>query len=72
VQSSTSNSRYYGQISSGGTAEKVWRNHNYEVTFRFTSDDLRSRFLAEALRILRPDLWQLVSTNDKDPPTPRH
>ena len=67
VQNSASKSHFYGLISSSGTTVKVWRDNGHEVTFRFTSEDLRSRFLSEGSRILRPGLWQLVSTNDNDP-----
>lgn len=62
----------YPQISSGGTTGNVWETNDGKVTFRFTSIDLRSRFLTEATRIFRSDLWKLISTDDDDPATPRH
>jgi hypothetical protein len=71
VQNRASKSHSYGQISSGGTTEEIWRNNDHEVTFRFTSGELRSTFLSEGSRIFRSGLWQLVSTNDKDPAAPR-
>ncbi|GAA0731986.1 hypothetical protein GCM10010199_48970 [Dactylosporangium roseum] len=62
----------YPQIASGGTTGDVWEKNDNQVKFRFTSAELRASFLVEAARIFRAGLFQLVSTDDADPATPRH
>lgn len=60
------------QISSGGTTGDVWEKNDKQVKFRFTSAELRERFLAEAARIFHAGLFEPISTDDVDPATPRH
>jgi hypothetical protein len=60
------------QIAPGGTTGDVWEKNDSQVTFRFTSAELRASFLEHAARIFHADLFAIVSTDDADPATPRH
>jgi hypothetical protein len=60
------------QIASGGTTGDVWEKNERQVTFRFTSAELRASFLEHAARIFHAGLFEVVSTDDADPATPRH
>ena len=55
------------QISWGGTKEPDWQRNGGKVVLRFTSADRRTRFLAEANRVLVQGLWTKLSQNDNDP-----
>lgn len=59
------------RISWGGTKDEDWRQAGHKVTFRFSNPDYRLNFKAEATRILRENLFDIISENDDDPANPQ-
>jgi hypothetical protein len=55
----------------GGTKDSDWQRDGHQVTFRFSADQYREGFLAEARRLLPTSLWEIVGQRDDDPATPR-
>ena len=55
------------QISWGGTKEPEWKRNGGKVVLRFTSADRRTRFLAEANRVIVQGFWTKLSQRDDDP-----
>jgi len=55
----------------GGTKDQNWICDNHTVTFRFTTTEYRSRFVAEGRRLLPESLWSVVRENDNDPAHPQ-
>lgn len=55
----------------GGTKDQDWKRNDHCVTFRFTSQEYRSDFLAEAQRLLPISLWSVINQNDNDPASPQ-
>jgi hypothetical protein len=47
----------------GGTGEQHWRDANHQVTFKFSRQQYRASFLADAARLL-PSQWSKVSEDD--------
>ncbi len=56
----------------GGTKSKDWKRDDHTVTFRFTSPEYRSIFVAEGHRLLPEALWIVVRKNDNDPAHPQN
>ncbi|MEK6707837.1 MAG: hypothetical protein AAB241_04240 [Pseudomonadota bacterium] len=55
----------------GGTKDQDWKRDGHSVTFRFTTPEYRSGFLAEARRLLPIALWSVLRQNDSDPASPQ-
>ena len=55
----------------GGTKDQDWKRDGNKVTFRFTTPEYRSGFLAEAKRLLPNSLWFVASQRDNDPASPQ-
>ena len=51
----------------GGTKEPDWKRDGHSVTFRFTTPDYRSGFVAEAKRLLPISLWSVIAQSDNNP-----
>jgi len=54
----------------GGTKDKDWERDWHQVTFRFSSEEYRERFLSELKRLLPGQLWDEVLRNNNDPAKP--
>jgi hypothetical protein len=54
----------------GGTKDKDWERDWHQVTFRFSSEEYRERFLSELKRLLPEQLWDEVLRNNNDPAKP--
>jgi hypothetical protein len=59
------------QIPWRGTGEDDWRRSGGRVTFRFTTQQYRADFIAEAKRLLLDSTWSVVDQSDDDPATPK-
>ncbi len=55
----------------GGTKDDDWKRDQSKVTFRFTTPEYRSGFVAEATRLLPYALWAVVNQSDDDPAKPQ-
>ena len=55
----------------GGTKDKDWKRDGHNVTFRFTTPEYRSGFVAEVRRLLPASLWSVVRQSDSDPASPQ-
>ena len=51
----------------GGTKDHDWEREGQKVTFHFSSNEYRSRFIAEVKRLLPQTLWTIVEQSDSDP-----
>ena len=54
-----------------GTGEDDWRRSGGRVTFRFTTQQYRADFIAEAKRMLLGTTWSVVDQSDNDPAIPQ-
>ena len=55
----------------GGTKDQDWKRDGHAVTFRFTTPEYRSGFIAEARRLLPQALWSVVRESNNDPAHPQ-
>ncbi len=55
----------------GGTKDQDWKRDGHVVTFRFTTPEYRSGFVAECRRLLPEALWSVVRENNNDPAHPQ-
>ena len=55
----------------GGTKDQDWKRDGHMVTFRFTTSEYRSGFVAEAKRLLPVLLWSVARESDNDPARPQ-
>ncbi len=51
-----------------GTKDKDWQRDGKKVTFRFNKRDYRDGFIAVIEQVLRPNLCNVTTTRDDDPP----
>ena len=55
----------------GGTKDEDWKRAGNTVTFRFTTTEFRSGFVAECRRLLPCPLYSVVRESDNDPARPQ-
>lgn len=66
-----SQQRGNNRIPWGGTKDQDWERDSHMVTFRFTSPEYRSGFVAEIRRLLPEALWSVVREDNNDPAHPQ-
>ncbi len=55
------------KIAWGNTGEKDWERDGRRVIFHFSNPSYRDRFVTEAKRVLRQNLWKIDDTKDDNP-----
>ena len=55
----------------GGTKDQDWKRDDHAITFRFTTPEYRSQFVAECQRLLPEALWSVMRENNNDPAHPQ-